>query len=89
MGQIGGTHSSDEVVKSIFDYYKDFVIGQDPFDNERIWDELWEPKITGRRGLSTRVISGIDIALWDIKGKAANKPVYKLLGGYTEKSLFI
>ena len=85
VGQIGGTHSSDEIVKSIFDYYKDFVIGQDPFDNERIWDELWEPKITGRRGLSTRVISGIDIALWDIKGKAANKPVYKLLGGYTEK----
>ena len=85
VGQIGGTHSSDEIVKSIFDYYSDFVIGHDPFDNERIWDELWEPKITGRRGLTTRVISGIDIALWDIKGKAANKPVYKLLGGYTEK----
>jgi L-alanine-DL-glutamate epimerase-like enolase superfamily enzyme len=46
---------------------------------------MWQPKLVGRRGITTRVISGIDIALWDIKGKAANRPVYKLLGGYAEK----
>ena len=46
---------------------------------------MWQPKLIGRRGITTRVISGIDIALWDIKGKASNRPVYKLLGGYAEK----
>ena len=85
VGQIGGTHTADSINKAIFDYYKEFVIGKDPFNNEQIWDELWEPKISGRRGMTTRVISGIDIALWDIKGKAANQPVYKLLGGYTNR----
>ncbi|MEZ4660328.1 MAG: hypothetical protein R2911_22455 [Caldilineaceae bacterium] len=39
----------------------------------------------GPRGLSTRVISAIDIALWDLMGKIVNKPVYKLLGGYRDR----
>jgi D-arabinonate dehydratase len=46
---------------------------------------MWRPKLVGRRGISTRIISGIDIALWDIKAKIANMPLYKLLGGFTNK----
>ena len=46
---------------------------------------MWKPKLVGRRGISTRIISGIDIALWDIKGKFAQMPLYKLLGGFTNK----
>jgi len=70
---------------NILEHFKQVVIGQDPFDTERIWDDLWQPKLIGRRGITTRIISGIDIALWDLKGKIVGKPLYKLLGGYTDK----
>lgn len=58
------------------------LIGEDPLNHERIWNLLYIPKLVGRRGISTRTISGIDIALWDIKAKCAGLPLYKLLGGY-------
>jgi L-alanine-DL-glutamate epimerase-like enolase superfamily enzyme len=74
-----------DVGVAILQHLKQYVVGQDPFDTEKIWHEMWQPKLVGRRGVTTRVISGIDIALWDIKGKAANRPVHKLLGGFTSK----
>ena len=85
LGLSGGVQGAEEIGASILNYLKQVVIGQDPFDTERIWDDMWQPKLVGRRGITTRVISGIDIALWDIKGKVANRPVYKLLGGFTNK----
>lgn len=60
------------------------LIGQDPINVERIWHEMWIPKLTGRRGLTTRAISAIDIGLWDIRAKVAGLPLYKLLGGYRD-----
>ena len=42
------------------------LIGEDPIDVERLWHKMWVPKIVGRRGLTTRAISAIDIGLWDI-----------------------
>ena len=51
------------------------------------WDGLPRPVSRGQRGDATAAIAGIDIALWDIKGKAAGMPVYKLLGG-SRKSVF-
>ena len=78
-----GIQDAPIVSSSILDYLKQAVIGGDPLDNERHWHEMWRPKLVGRRGITTRVISGLDIALWDIKGKAAGLPVYKLLGGFT------
>jgi L-rhamnonate dehydratase len=54
----------------------------DPFDYEQIWNEMWSKSYYyGRSGPVMHVMSGIDIALWDIMGKASNKPVHKLLGG--------
>ncbi len=85
IGLSGGVQGSAEIGRSILEHFKQYVIGQDPFDNERIWDMMWQPKLVGRRGITTRVISGIDIAIWDIKGKVANRPVYKMLGGYASK----
>ena len=85
VGLAGGIEEAPEVGRVISEHLKQYVVGQDPFDTERIWDAMWQPKLVGRRGITTRVISGIDIALWDIKGKVANRPVYKLLGGYADK----
>ena len=58
------------------------LIGEDPIDVERLWHKMWIPKLMGRRGLTTRAISAIDIGLWDIRAKLAGLPLYKLLGGY-------
>ena len=61
-------------------HLKEFLIGRDPRDVEKIWDELYAvTSIYGRRGLPVMAISGIDLALWDIVGKAAGKPVYRLV----------
>ena len=60
------------------------IIGRDPMLTEAIWHELWSPKLTGRRGMETRALSSIDLALWDIKAKAANLPLYRLLGGFRQ-----
>lgn len=62
------------------------ILGEDPFDNRRLWDKLFRVSLqTGRRGAVLRALSCIDIALWDIKGKACGLPVYKLLGGHRDK----
>jgi len=64
------------------------VTGMDPFDYEQIWTAMWDKTYYyGRSGPAMHVMSGIDMALWDIMGKATNKPVHKLLGGsYSDKA---
>lgn len=58
------------------------VIGEDPFETEKIWHKMYRGNIYGgRRGVAIHAMSGIDLALWDIKGKALGLPVWKLLGG--------
>jgi L-alanine-DL-glutamate epimerase-like enolase superfamily enzyme len=58
------------------------IIGEDPFETEKIWHKMYRGNIYGgRRGVGLHAMSGIDIALWDIKGKALGMPVWKLLGG--------
>ncbi len=85
IGLGGGVLEAEDIGRSIAEHLKQYVVGRDPFENERIWDDMWVPKLVGRRGITTRVISAIDIGLWDLKGKAAGQPLYKLLGGYTDK----
>lgn len=58
------------------------IIGRDAFDVEVIWEDLYNRiKDYGGRGMVTSAMSGIDIALWDIIGKACNRPIHKLIGG--------
>lgn len=65
------------------------IIGMDPMNNEEIWEKLFRKPFWGMGG-GTVIFSGIsalDIALWDIRGKYYNTPVYKLLGGKTNSKL--
>jgi L-rhamnonate dehydratase len=58
------------------------VVGEDPFEIERLWHKMYRTNIySGRSGAAFHAISGIDMALWDIKGKTLGMPVWKLLGG--------
>jgi len=57
-----------------------YIMGRDPFEIERIWQELHRSFFRGGP-INGTVISGIEMALWDIKGKALNVPVWELLGG--------
>jgi L-alanine-DL-glutamate epimerase-like enolase superfamily enzyme len=65
----------------MFDGLKALVVGEDPFEVERLWDKVYRGSIYyGRRGVAIQVLSGFDIACHDIMGKAIGRPVCKLLG---------
>src|SRR5258705_2339687 len=58
------------------------ILGDDPLAHERIWDKLyWTLMPRGQTGYAAHALAAVDIALWDIKGKALNEPVWRLLGG--------
>jgi L-rhamnonate dehydratase len=58
------------------------LIGEDPFRTEYLWHKMYNANIyAGRFGAAFHAISGIDLALWDIKGKALGLPLWRLLGG--------
>ncbi|HEY4443775.1 MAG TPA: mandelate racemase/muconate lactonizing enzyme family protein [Steroidobacteraceae bacterium] len=61
---------------------KETLLGADPTDVEGLWERLYVGSaMTGRRGLGICAIGALDMALWDLRGKIANEPVWKLLGG--------
>ena len=63
--------------------FRESLVGENPEHVDRIWHKLYR-RFTGgggSGGFVTTMLSGIDIALWDIKGKAAGKPIYEILGG--------
>lgn len=92
----GEVDTAPGVGKAVVDAYmshgtcyglREVVTGSDPFDYEQIWNDMWaKTYYYGRSGPVMHVMSGIDMAIWDIMGKACGKPVHKLLGGsYTNK----
>jgi L-alanine-DL-glutamate epimerase-like enolase superfamily enzyme len=92
---IGEVDSSPAVAKAIIEapmsHYiarglAQCVIGEDPLEIDLLWEKMYRGSIFfGRGGAAQQAISGIDIALWDIAGKAYGQPVYKLLGGGFKK----
>jgi D-galactarolactone cycloisomerase len=83
VGEALSTGCPAKIVAGIItDAFAPLIIGKDPFDNAVIWDFLYNrSRDQGMKGLPISALSAIDIALWDIKGKALGLPVYKLLGG--------
>lgn len=60
---------------------REILLGKDPFDIEQIWELMYrKTNYYGRLGVVMHVMSGVDMALWDIVGKAFHKPVHKMLG---------
>merc|ERR1712166_143780 len=86
---IGETDASPWMVKAAIEApgthtmglgLKEMLLGEDPRETERLWEKMYSgSKMNGRRGLVINAIGAIDMALWDIKGKAAGKPVWQLL----------
>ena len=76
------------VVKMIEDVGQRYVIDADPFKTERLWRIIYSSGYTQHPDLTlTAVLSGIEMACWDIVGKALNQPVYNLLGGQVHEKL--
>ena len=85
---IAGVSSTGYAAASAYSYIENvlapLIVGEDPFRTEWLWEKMFRQSIAwAREGISSSAISLIDVALWDLKGKALNQPVYNLLGGKT------
>lgn len=84
----GATFGPHTTVRMIEDVYERHVAGSDPFRIERLWHDVVGRGYTSRPDLSLLgVLSGLEIACWDLVGKAVEKPVYDLLGGRVHERL--
>src|SRR6185312_892972 len=80
-----GAHTMARMVTDVFERH---VLGMDPFHIEALWRKVYGTGYTLRPDVSLMgVLSGLEIALWDIVGKATGKPVYELLGGKVHERL--
>ena len=76
------------VAKMIEDVFARYAVGQDPHDIENLWRRVYSSGFTQHPDLTLMgVLSALEMACWDIIGKEANKPVYKLLGGQVHERL--
>tara|TARA_Y100000817_G_scaffold78598_2_gene60525 strand:+ start:683 stop:1840 length:1158 start_codon:yes stop_codon:yes gene_type:complete len=81
LGDASAMEDENEVKSIISSWTEKYLSGKDPLESEVLWTNLYhDPHARGGR-LATTSLSGIDIALWDIKGKILKEPVWKLLGG--------
>src|SRR5438132_9528346 len=88
---IGDADSSPEVVKAIVDApfshniacgLRQLLVGEDPRETERLWQKLYRRTMYyGRKAVGITAMAAVDMALWDLKGKAFGQPIHRLLGG--------
>ena len=86
---IGNAALAPQATKRVIDLYlKPLLIGKDPWDLEFLWQHMYRKTMAfGRKGIGMAAISALDIALWDLLGKSAKQPVYRLLGGRTKSRI--
>ena len=85
-GTVGWGESSANGIRAVQAIINDLlarqVVGQSPFDTERLWEQMfWKNVDLGSGGLLTYAVAGVDCALWDLKGKLLGVPVHNLIGG--------
>ncbi len=87
LGTVGGGKA--RLARPIIeDQFKNLLVGQNPFNIELLWEQMFRAsQFYGRKGAVIEVMSGIDIALWDLVGNALEQPVYNLLGGKTKEKI--
>src|SRR5258708_20023293 len=77
------------VASYLNDHVLPCIIGRDPFQTEDIWQYLYRGPYWRRGPVTMAAIGAVDVALWDIKGKALNTPVYNLLGGRSREGVLV
>ena len=73
---------SPEVIRAVV---KPMLLGEDPFDRERLWQRLHHAQRLHLGSLSDRLLGAVDLALWDLAGRATGLPAHQLLGGYRDR----
>jgi len=85
----GITAHAGPVVRIINDHFAPALVGENCMATEKIWDMMVRMSAAfGSGGLSSYAISALDVALWDLKGKILERPVYELLGGPQKEKIF-
>jgi L-alanine-DL-glutamate epimerase-like enolase superfamily enzyme len=89
-GWAGTLGNGDDLIRDAIErYYAPVLLGQDPFNVKKIWNDLFWSKLhwVGRSGVTTMAHAAVDIALWDIMALASEKPLWQLLGGDKPKQI--
>ncbi len=86
---IGNAALAPRVIQQVIELYlKPILVGANPFDCEFLWQHMYRKTMAfGRKGIGMVAISAVDIALWDLLGKALKQPVFRLLGGKTKQKI--
>ncbi|KEA52309.1 mandelate racemase [Mangrovibacter sp. MFB070] len=86
-GTQGFSFAPPEIVRPyVLDaFFRKVMVGQDPFDRERLWQDLVLWQRGSAHQLTERAMSFVEQALWDLIGRKLNLPVWKILGGYRDK----
>ncbi len=84
------TRTANRAVAGMIRQLNDLLVGEDPARIERLWHKIFRSfTYMGTRGATSHVVSGIDIALWDIRGKVLGLPIYELLGGAVRDDILL